>query len=516
MTHNCLIGYTGFVGTNILLNNNINFDEFYNSKNIKYMQNNYNIIYFAGLSGTQWYANKFHEKDLENVNFFIEKLKNVKCNKFILISTINVYPCLNEQKNECDILQIENTIDYYGKHRLIFEKFVMDTYSDYNIIRLPCIFGKNMKKGVLYDLLNENNLNNLCLNDEYQFYDLKNINNDIEYCINNKINIINLFPEPIKVYDLINNCFKNIEIIDNYTIKYNDKYVNLLQRNAKKLDNYTKYSNTNYLYDSNQSIKNIKNYINLYNNVNERILLVIPLYKIKQHLFETNHNNNLYEIYSEMSNITINSYLKHNNDIFELRIIGNDIEQDNYGDMFKDISQTLLNIHFVEKRTLLFVESDTICINKLTFNNINKLLMFNICVGSCDLYSCDKMMNSGVIYIPKDCMIDYEFAFNHFNNINFYEWISFQKYWNIIYYNQFISFDESIEYNKNIGKYNFFRTNYCPNDFIKHLRSKDFFDDSQPSIIHLCSSRGAYDTLEIMKKIKDNDVKDIYNLLRIL
>ena len=37
MSTNCIIGYTGFVGSNIINNNcKIHFDEFYNSKNIDY------------------------------------------------------------------------------------------------------------------------------------------------------------------------------------------------------------------------------------------------------------------------------------------------------------------------------------------------------------------------------------------------------------------------------------------------------------------------------------------------
>jgi len=132
--------------------------------------------------------------------------------------------------------------------------------------------------------------------------------------------------------------------------------------------------------------------------------------------------------------------------------------------------------------------------------------------GSCDMYDYDKMMNSGVIFIPNNCKLDYVFAYNQLNSLNFNVWINFEKYWNILYHKQFSSFEESITYNTNIGKYNFFITNHCPNEYISHLRSKTFFETHHPSIIHICSSRGAKACLDIMKQAKENDT-NIYDIL---
>jgi hypothetical protein len=511
MTKNCIIGYTGFVGFNIINNRKIWFDEFYNSKNINTIKDNYNIILFAGLPGNVGEVNKNYKEDLENVNFFINKLKNIKCKKFILISTINVYPNLNSGMMEEEILELEDSIDYYGKHRLIIEKFIIENYNDYHILRLPSIYGKNLKKGILFDLLYQNYLEGICLEDKLQFYDLSDINEHIEYMCKNKIKILNLVSESIFVKDIINNIFNNYKIINNSQIIYNDIVINIKKRQPKKLNICSKYFERGYIYNGNDSIKKIKNFI----ENTTKLLILIPLYKIDKHLYETNINNNLFNCYENMFKIASESYLKHNNNI-EIRKLENDNKDknmNNFGDMFRDITKKMLDIHFIEKRDILYVESDTFCFDKITFNDINKLLMFNLGTGTCDLYKKSEMMNSGVIYFPKNCNIDYNFALELFNNCDFNVWINFEKFWNILYYNQFINFEESIKYNKYIGKYNFFKTCFIENDFIMNIRTKDFYIKNKPSIVHICSSRGAAKCLDIMNSLKDLKIPEDANII---
>jgi hypothetical protein len=514
MLKNCIIGYSGFVGNNIIKNNLI-FDEFYNSSNINDINDNYNIIVFTGLSGNVGYVNNNYQEDYDNIFFFIDKLKNIKCNKFILISTINVYENLDSKMNENDILQITNKQDYYGKHRLIFEKFIMNNYIDYHILRLPSIYGSGLKKGVLFDLINENYLENICINDELQFYDLEDINKEIKYVCDNNIKILNLVSEPIKISDLIINIFTDYKIINDLTLEYKNKRINLKNRIPKKLNIYSKYFQNNYIYNNSLSMEKIKLFIN---NLN-KLLVLIPLYKIDNHLNETNNNNTLYNTYTEMYNISSNSYLKYNNNI-EIRKIESKTTLNNYGEMFKNIIEKIIKIHFFEKRDILYVESDTICFNNINFDNINKLLMFNLGISSCDIISTEYMMNSGIIYIPKNCNLNYEYTINLFKSLDYNIWINFEKFWNILYYNQFTNFEESIIYNKYIGIYNFLKSSYIPTSYIYNLRKIDFFSNNKPSIVHIGSSRGSNKCLEIMNIIKNynihTDYNNIYNTLPIL
>ena len=517
MTTNCIIGHTGFVGSNIISNCSIKFDEFYNSKNINTIKDNYNIILFSGLSGNVGYANINYIEDLKNVNFFINKLTTIKCNKFILISTINVYSNLNSKMMESEILELNDSIDYYGKHRLIFEKFIVENYIDYHILRLPSIYGNNLKKGILFDLLNQNYLEGICIEDKLQFYDLLNINEDIQYICNNNIKILNLVSEPIYVKDIINNIFINYKIINNLQLMYNDVVINMNTREPKYLNICSQFFESGYIYNSNVSITKINNFV----ESKTKLLLLMPLYKIKKHMNETNVNNNLFNCYKSMCKIASESYLKYNNNI-EIKILENDNEDemDSFGDMFKDITKKILNIHFIEKRDILYVESDTICFGKIIFENINKLLMFNLGSGNCDLYTQSEMMNSGIIYLPKNCNIDYDFTLDLLNNYDFNKWINFERFWNILYYKQFANYEESIKYNKYIGKYNFFKTYYSPNEFINSIRTEEFCVKNEPSIFHICGSRGAFECLNKMNYLKNfkitEDASTIYNCLPIL
>ena len=514
---NCIIGHTGFVGNNILNNSTIKFDEFYNSKNMNDIKDNYNIIVFAGLPGNVGYVNKNYKDDLDNVNFFINKLKNIKCNTFILISTINVYPNLNSKMIENDIIELSDSIDYYGNHRLQFEKFIIENYTNYHILRLPSIYGNNLKKGILFDLLNQNYLEGMCFEDNLQFYDLTDINQHIQYVLDNNITILNLVTEPIYVRDIIN-LFTDYTINDNSTITYNNTIIKIKQRKPVNLNICSKYFDGGYIYNSNDSIIKIKKFI----DSKKKLLVLIPLYKIQKHMIEVNVNNNLFNHYENMFKISSESYLKHNKNI-DIKILENDNKNESlngFGDMFKDITKKMLDMHFIEKKDILYVESDTMCFGEINFENVNKLLMFNLGTGQCDLYKQDAMMNSGIIYIPKNCNIDYEVTLKLFNEYNFNEWINFERFWNIVYYSQFNSFEESIQYNKYIGKYNFFRTNDIPSSFISNIRTMDYFIKNKPSIIHVCGSRGASKCLEIMNSIKDiNIIEDahiIYEKLPVL
>jgi nucleoside-diphosphate-sugar epimerase len=258
---NCLIGYSGFVGSNILLNNKIHFDELFNRKNINDIKSEYDTIVFTALPGTTWYANKYPEEDKKNVEFFIEKLKNIKCRKFILISTICVYPNYNNKSDESEILCAENCSDSYGRHRLMFEQFVTENFSDVHIIRLPTVYGKNLKKGVLFDLLNDNNIENICLDDEHQFYDLSHINEHINYSIENNLKVFNLFSEPIQVRSIIQTCFEDCLFTDSNVINYKNRIIQLINRPPKKYDICTKFYKSGYIYDKANSLHNISSFL---------------------------------------------------------------------------------------------------------------------------------------------------------------------------------------------------------------------------------------------------------------
>ena len=86
---NAIIGHNGFIGS--ILKKDIVAENF-NSKNIKDIENKkYDFIYCAGISSLKWKANKFPEEDKKNIDTLLKSLKNVDCNRLVLISTISIY-----------------------------------------------------------------------------------------------------------------------------------------------------------------------------------------------------------------------------------------------------------------------------------------------------------------------------------------------------------------------------------------------------------------------------------------
>lgn len=229
-----IIGYSGLIGGNFLSQiKNKKIKKFlFNSNNVIDLKlNTYDILFCSALPAEKWLANKFPKKDNKNTNLLIQNLKKVKTKIFILISTIDV--------------NFEHT---YGKNRLKLEKFVKKKFRSSIIIRLPGVFGNKLKKNVIFDLLNNHNLNNIYSNDIFQWYDLSNLYRDIEKIIKKKeYNTHEFFSEPIKNEDLIK-LFKKKNIFKkrNKPIKYNFKPIK------------------GYFLSKKQVIKNVKKFIYAY------------------------------------------------------------------------------------------------------------------------------------------------------------------------------------------------------------------------------------------------------------
>ena len=148
---NALIGYTGFVGSNI--SNQIKFDFLFNSKNIhEILNNSYDLVVCSAISAEKFLANKYPEEDIRKINNLKEQIKDLKCKKFVLISTIDV---IDKQIGSDENTIIDKTkLEPYGYNRLDFENFVLDNFKDVSIIRLPALFGKGLKKNFIFDMIN--------------------------------------------------------------------------------------------------------------------------------------------------------------------------------------------------------------------------------------------------------------------------------------------------------------------------------------------------------------------------
>jgi hypothetical protein len=227
-----LIGSTGLVGTT--LKESIKFDYEFNSKNLnEFLNNEYKDVelYLSCLPATKWVVNKNIQNDLENIYNIINVISKKSYKKVILISTIDVYGNSPLKSNENYTPQL-NKLNY-GNNRYLFELFVKEIVktNDLKIFRLPALFNSHIKKNIIYDLIHNNNVEQINSNSSYQWYNLNNLHNDIEKYSTQYPNeiVFNLFTEPIDSLDIIKLfpnfiekvLFNENKIIYDFTTKFN-------------------------------------------------------------------------------------------------------------------------------------------------------------------------------------------------------------------------------------------------------------------------------------------------------
>ena len=204
-----LIGYTGFVGS--FLARRERFDLLAHRANVDLLRRgNLDRIVCAGLPAAKWIANREPEADRANMLHLCDTLQTVTAKSFVLISTIDVYPCSRDADEDFDCSAAPNHA--YGRHRLEFEGFVRDRFPHALILRLPALFGPGLRKNVLFDLLMGNQLEKVNPASSFQWYPLERLPRDIGRAQRQGLELVNLFTEPLATRAIIDNHFPEIEV----------------------------------------------------------------------------------------------------------------------------------------------------------------------------------------------------------------------------------------------------------------------------------------------------------------
>jgi nucleoside-diphosphate-sugar epimerase len=243
-----LVGSTGLIGTT--LKEKLKFDFTYNSKNIStfndYVYENA-TLYLSCLPATKWLVNKDIKSDIKNINKIIEILSKQKFKKVVLFSTIDVYNNTPLFSDENTTINVENLS--YGTNRFLFELLVSEFIETDNlqIFRLPALFSKNIKKNVLYDLIHNNNVNQINVNSAFQWYNLDNLVDDIKNFHGQTL--INLFTEPLDTNEIIS-------LFPHYT------NINYYSPNKFEYNYKTIHFKSGYIKSKEEVLKEIKNLVN--------------------------------------------------------------------------------------------------------------------------------------------------------------------------------------------------------------------------------------------------------------
>ena len=248
-----LVGYTGFVGSNLA--KSYQFDYLFNSKNIEEAYGlKPDLLVYAGVRAEMFIANAQPEEDMARIKEAINNIIKIGAKRVVLISSVAVYDSTKDV-DEDTAIESEKLLPY-GKNRLYLENWVLDNCEKCLVVRLPAIYGDNLKKNFIYDyihvcpaMLNQSKFNELrqksllieqcyaihqdgfyhysasdkdtslhlkqffegvgfsALNftdsrSVYQFYHLSKLWNDILVALDNDISLLNIVTEPIRVSEL--------------------------------------------------------------------------------------------------------------------------------------------------------------------------------------------------------------------------------------------------------------------------------------------------------------------------
>lgn len=198
-THRALIGHSGFVGSTLSMQSD--FTDLYGSSTISKIEGrDFALVVCSAAPAQKWLANLDPESDRQNIESLIGHLKTVTCNTFILISTVDVFKSPNGVDEDTPV--DEEGLHAYGLHRRMLEKFVESHFSNHLIVRLPGLVGPGLRKNVIFDFLNDNNLHAIDSRGVFQFYPMVNLWWDIQTALQAGLSRVHLTAEPISVADV--------------------------------------------------------------------------------------------------------------------------------------------------------------------------------------------------------------------------------------------------------------------------------------------------------------------------
>lgn len=145
-----LVGHTGFVGSNLAAEHR--FSGLFNSKNIAEAFGKHpDLLVYAGVPAEMFLANQNPEEDRKRILEAEENIRRIAPARVVLISTIAVYPDTHGADEHTHI--DDQRLTPYGAHRHELETWVEKNYDRHLIVRLPALYGRNLKKNFLYDYI---------------------------------------------------------------------------------------------------------------------------------------------------------------------------------------------------------------------------------------------------------------------------------------------------------------------------------------------------------------------------
>jgi len=138
-----IIGYKGFIGSAIFseLQLNSSLEVVGISRGVK-PDIDFDIVVNANGNPYRWLANKEPRQDFDmSVVSVVDSLFELRYKKYIYISSVDVY-----------------ADNIYGFHKSVSEQCIQRYASSYVLLRCSAVIGTGMRKGIIYDIINDEKL----------------------------------------------------------------------------------------------------------------------------------------------------------------------------------------------------------------------------------------------------------------------------------------------------------------------------------------------------------------------
>lgn len=191
------------------------------------------IIHAAFNSAKDVNSNNLHSYIEDNI-FLIKKILEIPHKKFILISTVDVYPKNSNRHNENEAIDINSVNRIYGITKLISESLVRKISPNFLILRCSTLLGKYSRKNSLISIFQEKKpLLNLSSKSSFNYILHSDVANFIKLAIDRDLQgIYNLASSENITLSKVALLFKKRVCFGNYTYKVgnidNKKVVSIL------------------------------------------------------------------------------------------------------------------------------------------------------------------------------------------------------------------------------------------------------------------------------------------------
>lgn len=189
-----LIGHTGFVGSNLAAATT--FDDLFHSRNLDEIEGReYDLVVSAAGRADSHRINSEGEADWAELEGIAARLASARIGKLVLISTVCVYPAGGSPDESTPI--DPSALAPYGANRARFETLVADAFDTF-VVRLPQLYGRNLKKGIVYDLLHDYRVEHIHPEVAFQYYGLDALWNDIQRGLDLGLTSLNVATPPLR------------------------------------------------------------------------------------------------------------------------------------------------------------------------------------------------------------------------------------------------------------------------------------------------------------------------------